>query len=45
MQYLVHTYSRSSPNAKAAGEDVPVEDNPAYGDINIYDTVEEPNED
>ena len=45
MQYLVHTYSRSSPSGKAAGEDVPMEDNPAYGDVNIYDTVEEPNED
>ena len=41
---LVHTYSRSSPNAKAAGEDVPMEDNPAYGDVNIYDTVKEPKE-
>ena len=37
-----HTYSRSSPSGKAAGEDVPMEDNPAYGDVNIYDTVKEP---
>ena len=40
-----HTYSRtSSPSGKAAGEEVPMEDNPAYGDINIYDTVKEPKE-
>ena len=46
MPILVHTYSRSSPSGKAAGEDVPMEDNPAYGEVNIpaagvsvYDTV------
>ena len=39
---LFHTYSRSSPSGKAAGEEVPMEDNPAYGDVNIYDTVKEP---
>ena len=39
-----HTYSRSSPSGKAAGEEVPMEDNPAYGDVNIYDTVKEPKE-
>ena len=40
-----HTHSRkSSPSGKAAGEDVPMEDNPAYGDVNIYDTVKEPKE-
>lgn len=33
---LYHTHSRSSPSDKAAGEDVPMEDNPAYGDISIY---------
>jgi len=39
----LHTYSRkSSPSGEAAGEDVPMEDNPAYGDVNIYDTVREP---
>ena len=31
-------YSRSSPNGKAVGEDVPMDDNPAYGEVNIYDT-------
>ena len=40
-----HTYSRKySPSGKAAGEDVPMEDNPAYGGVNIYDTVKEPKE-
>ena len=40
-----HTYSRkSSPSGKAAGEDVPMEDNPAYGEVNIYDAVKEPKE-
>ena len=29
-----HTYSRkSSPNGKTAGEEVPMEDDPAYGDV------------
>ena len=44
MQYLVHTYSRSSPSGKAASEEVPMEDNPAYGVLNVYDTVKEPKE-
>ena len=44
MPCLVHTCSRSSPSGKAAGEEVPMEDNPAYGDVNIYDTVKEPKE-
>ena len=40
-----HTYSRkSSRSGKAASEDVPMDDNPAYGDTNIYDTVKEPKE-
>ena len=40
-----HTHCRkSSPSGKAAGEEVPMEDNPAYGDVNIYDTVKEPKE-
>ena len=39
-----HTYSRSSPSGKAAGEEVPMEGNPAYGDVNIYHTVKEPKE-
>ena len=40
----MHTYSRSSPSGKAAGEEIPMEDNPAYGVIDIYDTVRGPNE-
>ena len=35
---------RSYPSGKAAGENVPMEDNPAYGEVNIYDTVKEPKE-
>ena len=42
MTCLVHTYSRSSPSGKAASEDMPMENNPAYGVVNIYDTVKEP---
>ena len=38
------TYSRLSPGVKAVGEDVPMDDNPAYGEVNIYDTVEEQKE-
>ena len=34
-------YSRSSPGSKAVGEDVPMDANPAYGEVNIYDTVED----
>ena len=34
-------YSRSSPGSKAAGEGVPMDANPAYGETNIYDTIEE----
>ena len=34
-------YSRSSPSGKAEGENVPMDDNPAYGEVNIYDTVKE----
>ena len=44
MSCLVHICSRSSPNGKAAGEEVPMEDNPAYGEVNIYDTVKEAKE-
>ena len=45
MPCLIHTYSRKfSPNGKTAGEEVPIEDNPAYGDVNMYDTIEEPEE-
>ena len=45
MSCLVHTHSRnSSPSGKATGEEVPMEDNPAYGEVNIYDTVKEANE-
>ena len=40
-----HTlYSRSSPGSKAVGEEVPMDANPAYGEVNIYDTVEEQKE-
>ena len=35
-------YSRSSPGDKTVGEDVPMDDNPAYGEVNIYETVQEP---
>ena len=35
-------YSRSSPAGKAVGEDVAMDANPAYGEVNMYDTVEEP---
>ena len=34
-------YSRSSPAGKAVGEDVPMDANPAYGEVNVYDTVED----
>ena len=37
-------YSRSSPSSKAAGEEVPMDANPAYGEVNIYDTVKEQKE-
>ena len=37
-------YSRLSPGVKAVGDDVPMDDNPAYGEVNIYDTVEEQKE-
>ena len=46
-QYILpsfHTYSRSSPSGKTASEDVPMEDNPAYGEVNLYDTVKDPKE-
>ena len=36
-----HIHSSSSPSGKAASEDVPMEDNPAYGDVSIYDNVQE----
>ena len=32
-----YTNSKSSPSDKAAGEDVPMEDNPAYGIVSVYD--------
>ena len=38
---LYHTHSRSFPSGKAAGEDVPMEDNPAYGVVSVYDNVPE----
>ena len=38
------SYSRSYPGGKAVGEDVPMDDNPAYGEANIYDTVQEQKE-
>ena len=41
---LCPIYSRSSPGGKAMGEDVPMNDNPAYGEVNIYDTVQEQKE-
>ena len=42
---LFHTHSRkSSPGGKAAGEEVPMDDNPAYGVVSIYDTVKGANE-
>ena len=44
MPCLVRTYSRSSPSGKAASEEVPMEDNPAYGDVNVYDIVKEQEE-
>ena len=34
-------YARSSPGSKAVGEDVPMDANPAYGEVNVYDTVED----
>ena len=37
-------HSRSSPSGMAASEEVPMEDTPAYGDVNISDTVKEPKE-
>ena len=36
---LFHIHSRPSRSGKAASEDVPMEDNPAYGAVSIYDTV------
>ncbi len=30
--------------AMTTGPDVPMEDNPAYGEVSIYDTVREPKE-
>ncbi len=41
---LYHSHSRSSLSDTAAGEEVPMENNPAYGVVNIYDTVREPEE-
>ena len=35
------SYSRSSPGGKTVGEDVPMDDNPAYREINVHDTVQE----
>ena len=37
-------YSRSSPGSKAVGEDVPMDANPAYLQVNIHDTVEDQKE-
>ena len=36
-----HIHVRSSPSSKAASEDVPMEDNPAYGVVSVYDNVQE----
>ena len=36
-----HIHARSSPSGKAAGEEVPMEDNPAHGDVSVYDNVQE----
>ena len=36
-------YFRSSPSGKIVG-DVPMDDNSAYGEVNIYDTVQEQKE-
>ena len=47
-QFYTHSpsiyYRKSFSSGKAASEEVPMEDNPAYGDVNIYDTVKEPKE-
>ena len=32
-----HIHSNSSPSGKAASEDVPMEDNRAYGIVSVYD--------
>ena len=43
-QFFLHStpiYSRSSPSWKAAIEEVPMEDNPAYGVVSVYDNVQE----
>ena len=37
-------YFRTSPGSKAAGEDVPMDANPAYGEVNIHGTVKEQKE-
>ena len=42
--YAIHEYSRSSPSGKAVGEDVPMDGNLAYGEVHIYATVIEWNE-
>ena len=36
-------YSRSSPASQAVAmcEDVPMDANPAYGEVNVYDTVKD----
>ena len=36
-----HIHARSSSGGKAASEDVPMEDNPAYGVVSVYDNVQE----
>ena len=36
-----HIHVRSSPSSKAASEDVPMEANPAYGVVSVYDNVQE----
>ena len=33
MSFTPISYSRSSPGGKAVGEDVPMDDNPAYGEF------------
>ena len=37
-----YVYSRSSPSGKAVEEDVLMDDNPAYGGVNIYDRYKGP---
>ena len=40
----MHSLYRSYPGSKAVGEEVPMDANPAYGEVNIHGTVEEQKE-